>query len=135
MGNFSDEAIQDEVLAYLLEGPVRPNDMFRGIGGIANTDAGRDKVFRWMTENYEDITARFPAVFASYLPYFAGGCSSERLAVAQRFFAEPEHNVDGTDSNMNKVEEQVIDCVNLREREGAAVAEYLSRRSQRASGS
>jgi alanyl aminopeptidase len=127
MGSFSDEDLQDEVLVYLLNGPVRPNDIFRAIGGISSTTAGRDKCYRWMADNYETLTAKFPPVVASYMPYFAGGCSAERLAAAQRFFAEPEHDVQGTDNNMVKVADQVMDCVNLREREGAVVADYLSR--------
>jgi hypothetical protein len=135
LGSFSDESLQDELLEYLLTGPVRPNDIFTAIGGISYTAAGRDKVFRWMTENYEVLTSKFPAVIASYMPYFAGGCSNERLAAAQRFFASPEHNVEGTVDNMVKVTEQVTDCVNLREREGAAVAEFLSRRAGGADGS
>jgi hypothetical protein len=134
LGNFSDEALQDEVLAYLLNGPVGPYDMFRVVGGISRTAAGRDKVYRWMTDNYEVLTSKFPAIVASYMPYFAGGCSAERLAAAQRFFAEPEHNVEGTDNNMAKVADQATDCVNLREREGAAVADFLSRQSRPADG-
>jgi alanyl aminopeptidase len=125
MGNFPDEALQDELLAYLLSGPVRPNDIFAGISGISFTVAGRDKVYRWMTDNFEALTSKFPAVIASYMPYFAGGCSPERLASAQKFFSSPEHSVDGTDSNMAKVTDQVLECVNLRGREGAAVAEFL----------
>jgi alanyl aminopeptidase len=135
LGYFSDEALQDEVLAYLMSGPVRPNDMFRAIGGISNTTAGQDKVYRWMTDNYEELTSKFPAVFTSYMPYFASGCSKERLAAAQRFFAEPEHNVEGTDNNMVKVADQVMDCVNLREREGAAVSDFLNDKARRADGS
>ena len=60
------------------------------------------------------------------MPYFAGGCSAERLAAARQFFAEPGHSVDGTDNHLAKVSDQVMDCVNLREREGAAVADYLN---------
>jgi alanyl aminopeptidase len=126
MGNFSDPALQDEVLNYLLEGPVRPNDMFQAIGGISATTAGRDKIYKWMTDNYETISTRVPPIFLSYMPYFASGCSEERLAAARRFFARPENSVDGTENNMAKVTDQVTDCVNLREREGAAVAAYLN---------
>jgi alanyl aminopeptidase len=135
LGYFSDEALQEEVLAYFLKGPLRPNDIFTAIGGIASTTAGRDRLFRWMTDNYEAITSKFPAAYAAYLPFFAGGCSEQRLAAARSFFANPEHSVDGTSDNLGKVVEQVTDCVNLREREGAAVAEFLNRSSRRASGS
>ncbi len=42
------------------------------------------------------------------------------------FFAMPEHSVPGTQQQLAKVADQVTDCVSLREREGAAVAKYLS---------
>ena len=79
-----------------------------------------------MTDNYDEITSRIPAPYAAYMPYFARGCSSERLAAARQFFSEPEHNVDGTDNQLAKASDQVMDCVNLREREGEAVADYLN---------
>jgi alanyl aminopeptidase len=126
MGSFSDEALQDEALIYVFSGNVRPQEMFNLIGGVSNSAAGRDKLYKWLTDNYDVITSAIPPAYAAYMPMFAGGCSSERLAAARKFFAEPEHNVDGTDAQLSKVSDQVMDCVNLREREGAAVADYLN---------
>jgi alanyl aminopeptidase len=60
-----------------------------------------------------------------YLPYFVTGCSEQRLDAARKFFAMPSHNVDGTDANLTKVSDTITDCLNLREREGKAVAGYL----------
>ena len=60
-----------------------------------------------------------------FMPYFGGGCSVERLETARSFFAEPTHQVDGTEANLQKVSDQVSDCSNLRKREGQAVAGYL----------
>jgi alanyl aminopeptidase len=126
MGSFTDEALQDEALLYLFSGKVRPTEMFNLIGGISDTAAGRDKLYKWITDNYDVITSAIPPEFAAYMPQFASGCSSERLAAARQFFSEPEHNVDGTDNQLSKVSDRVMDCVNLREREGAAVADYLN---------
>ena len=41
--------------------------------------------------------------------------------------AKSAHQIGGAERNMAKVADQVSDCVNLRNREGDAVASYLSR--------
>ena len=59
------------------------------------------------------------------MPFIASGCSLERLARAQEFFAMPEHNVPGTDEQLAKIADQVTDCTGLRDREGQAVDRYI----------
>jgi alanyl aminopeptidase len=131
LGAFGDPALQDEALKYVLSGEVRPTETFTVVGGISHTDEGSAKVFQWMMDNYELITSRIPEAYAAYMPYFVSGCSEERLAVARKFFADPKHSVDGTEANLNKVSDSVMDCVNLREREGARVADYLGKMAAR----
>jgi len=125
LGYFSDPALQDRALN--LTGTLRPNEVFPLVRGVSRTDAGREKAFQWMMANYDKIAERMPPMYMAYMPFFVSGCSQERLAVAEAYFAEPEHNAPGTGKNMLKVTEQVMDCVNLREREGPAVADYLSK--------
>jgi len=69
--------------------------------------------------------ARVPPMVAGFMPFFASGCSAERLAHAEAFFAQPEHQGPGTQQQLAKVAEQVRDCVALRQREGESVARYL----------
>ena len=125
MGNFRDPKIQDEVLAYALTPNVRVMDRFQLIGGMFMTEAGRDKVYGWMTKNYDKLASGLPVEFQAYFPFFVSGCEQQRLDAAKKFFAEPAHKVDGTDRNLEKTASQIGDCLNLREREGAAVAAYL----------
>lgn len=128
LGSFRDPKIQDEGLTYALSGALRPQELFalgQGMGGSG--DAGRDKLFNWMTENYDAIMAKVPPMFASFMPFFASGCSAERLAAAEAFFGTPERANPGTEKQLAKVAEGVDQCVGLREREGAAVANYLRR--------
>jgi len=122
---FNDPAVQDAVLEYALTDKIRPTETFQAVSGMFETDAGREKVFNWMTRNYATLSGRVPPEFAAYFPYLVSGCSEQRLAAAQKFFAQPENQVDGTQAHLSKVSEGIADCANLREREGKTVAAYL----------
>jgi len=125
LGRFRDPELQDATLKYALTDKVRPTDTWQLLGGLFSTEGGRDRVWRWMTANYETLASRVPPEFTAYFPFFVSGCSEQRLEAAQKFFSEPAHQVDGTQASLGKVSEQISDCVNLREREGKAVAAYL----------
>ena len=125
LGAFDSLELRQATLVYALEGPLRPNEIFTPFNSIGNDAAGRDFMYRWMTDKYEQITSRLPPMFAGFMPFAASGCSAERLEQAEEFFAQPEHQGPGTGKQLAKVAEQVRDCVALREREGEAVTRYL----------
>ncbi len=127
LGNFRDPALVKEALNYALAGPLRPNEFFYIPFSVGSHPQYEDLVFEWQMQNYQAITAKMPAMFASFMPYMAGGCSRARLAKAQEFFTDPSRLVPGTEESLAKVSDQVNDCAGLREREGAKVAEYLKR--------
>ncbi len=123
---FRDPALVERTLKYALEGPLRPQERRFATMGIGQNPRTEDRIFEWMRENYATLTGRMPPAFAAFMPFYASGCSAERLEAARAFFAMPEHSTVGTQQNLAKVADQVNDCVGLREREGAAVAKYLS---------
>ncbi len=127
LGAFDRVELRRAALAYALEGPLRPNEIFSPGQTMGSDAAGRDLLYRWMTESYDQIMTRVPPIFAGFMPFVASGCSAERLAHAEDFFAQPEHQAPGTARQLAKVAEQVRDCVALREREGEAVARFLKR--------
>ncbi|MFQ5767456.1 MAG: ERAP1-like C-terminal domain-containing protein, partial [Acidobacteriota bacterium] len=132
LGRFADVDLQEKALQYVLEGPVRPNELFQIPRGLGRTEAGEARLFTWLTRHFEALSARIPPQFVASLPFFAGGCSSDRLEAARRFFSDPAHQVQGTGRTLAKLSDQVHDCVRLRKREGPAVEAYL--RPRRASG-
>ena len=69
--------------------------------------------------------SKLPQAFASRIVFIAGGCSLDRFNMGKEFFTDEERIVEGTHQQLARVEAQVNDCVNLRSREGEAVAEYL----------
>jgi alanyl aminopeptidase len=131
LGRFRDESLRDDALQYTLAGPLRPNEIFAIPSGVMRQPNNRDSMFEWFMAHYDDFAKRLPPMFMGFMPFVASGCSAERLAAAQEFFAQPAHQAPGTEEQLAKVADQVNDCVGLREREGAAVAAYLERLGSR----
>jgi len=127
LGSFGDPALAEEAVRYSLEGRLRPQEIFLVAGGLSSTSVGRDRLFRFVTENYATIVSRLPPQFAGFLPRFASGCEPRRLEEAKRFFADPAHTAQGTTNTLAQVADEVNDCADLRQREGAAVSAFLSR--------
>lgn len=127
LGGFRDQKLVDEALAYSLSGPLKPQEAFSIPGNIMESLHYEDYIFNWIEKNYDKFTARMPDEFKAFLPFIASGCSSQRLAAAREFFAQPEHNVPGTDVQLAKFADQVTDCAGLREREGKAVEAFLAK--------
>jgi len=125
MGNFRDPAIQEDALAYALTGPLRPQELFVVVQGLGDTAPGRDRSWRWMTENFDALSKRLPPESVGFMPFFASGCEAERVAAAREFFGEPSHQAPGTTTSIARVSDAVGDCVRLREREGAAAVAFL----------
>jgi len=128
LGEFRKRELIDRALRFALDGPLRPQEVLTIPNVISNGDLANDnRGYEWMTANYAAITKRLPPDFVAFLPQFADGCSAERLEKAKAFFADPAHQVEGTHKELAKVADSVTNCVNLRQREGQAVAEFLRR--------
>jgi alanyl aminopeptidase len=128
LGEFRDPALVERALAYALEAKTRPQEVLTIPSVISEGDLkNEDLSYQWMTGNYATIVKRIPPDVAAFLPQFADGCSEERLERAKVFFADPAHQVEGTPKELAKVADSVMNCVRLRQREGAAVAEFLKK--------
>jgi alanyl aminopeptidase len=126
LGFFRDPKIADEAIQYSLRGPLRPQEVFTIPRSQAQAFEYEDVPYKWMSENFGTIASKIPPMFMVFMPLTASGCSMERLEKAKVFFADPQHQVPGTDKELAKVADQVTDCANLRQREGALVATYLT---------
>jgi alanyl aminopeptidase len=125
LGSFRSSAAMDSVLAFALHGPLRPQER----GTITRTLLERKEnypaLYSWMTANYDAIIAATTPTAAAFMPFYAGGCSAERLAQAKEFFSQPAHARPGVRQSLAQVTDAVNDCVGLREREGAPVQAFL----------
>jgi len=122
LASFTAPELVDQALRYVLEGPLRPQELLV----IPRQMGNSMRLMQWITTNYEKLTSRIPAQQAVYLPYYALGCSLELLEATRSFFtsATPP-KVPGTDVQLAKVTEQVKECHRLREHGGESVASYL----------
>lgn len=125
LGSFRRPEIVDEALAYVLTGPLRPQEVKSIPQTIARYAPHQDRVFDWLMKNYDELVQYIPEMYTASLPQFASGCSASRLELALDFFDDSTHVVTGTDEELAKVSDQVTDCVSLRERQGLAVSNYL----------
>ena len=126
LSEFRDPELVEENLRYALEGPLRAQEVMQLTRGMNDTERGRERVYRWLTENYDAILARIPPPRTGSLPRMAGGCEAERVEAARLFFSEPDRMLPGTEESLARLADQVKDCVELRQREGGPVAGYLN---------
>ena len=125
---FRRPEVRERALAYSLTGPLQPNEVTSIARSADETAESRARAFRWVMENYADITRRLPAVELPSLAPLAGGCEPELVATARRFWSVPERQVEGMDRQLRRVGEAVAQCDAVRQREMAAAAAYLRAR-------
>jgi hypothetical protein len=125
LGSFRDPALANQALQYALEGPLRPNEIGSIPFGQMETAAGRDRGYKWMTENWTALTSRVPKEFTSRFTFMAGGCDEKRLEAARTFFTDPSRDSPSIRYGLARLTDSTGDCLRLREREGGAVSAYL----------
>jgi hypothetical protein len=105
---------------------MRPNEIISIPLALQRRPENGDRVLRWMMDNDAALRARVPPVMTVFFPWFAAGCSAERMATVRAFFARKTDVVVGTEIEIEKVAAIVADCIGLREREARAVIEAFS---------
>lgn len=131
LGEFRDPAIRARALRYAIEGPLRSPEVTDIAESMGRTRTGRDPVWTWFTDNYDKILERAPGPTQPWLAYFASNCDARRITEAEKFFADPRHQVPGTLETLAKVLDAARDCVSLKSRSGRDVATYWAGRPQR----
>jgi len=125
LGSFYVPALVDSALDFALHGPLRPQERGNLTRALLEHKENQAKAFAWMMANRDEIIAQTTPAAASFLPTYAGGCSTERLEKAKAFFAEPAHQAPGVNMTLAQVSDAVTDCSALNEREGAPVRAFL----------
>ena len=126
LGNFRDPALVDRALGYILKGPLRPQELEAIPRVMGSVPTSRAAMWAWVTAHYEPLAARIPSDYMIYFPWFAAGCSADRLVSARAFFADPKHAPPGTETELKRMSESVNDCVALDAREGPSVRRSIT---------
>jgi alanyl aminopeptidase len=125
LGDFRDLAITRRALDYVLTATISPDKLMEIPRNVSNDQERQSIAWEWIRANYDAIAQRVPRFALSFMPFFAGDCSSTRLVEATAFFAQPAHNVPGTDRSLAQMAESVSICSTIRERERPAVKRFL----------
>ena len=126
LGAFERTELEQRALDYMLSDKVRPTETFiimQGLGGRGESTGAR--MFKWMTANYEKLATRIPPPALRFMPMMGGGCSEERLTATKAFFSDPARAVPGVEKTLERVSDNVHNCISLRDREGARVTAYM----------
>lgn len=126
LGAFEDTALEAQALDYMLSDSVPATEGMMIMRGFAGKDeTAGERLFRWMTTNYDRLAARIPPPALRFLPMIGSGCSQERLEATRTFFSDPARGIPGVEKTLERVADTVRGCISLREREGKAVSEFL----------
>jgi len=124
MSSFRRPEIRQEFLRWAF-GSLRSEEFQSAGRTLRQTEEGTDVYFHFLLDRYDVVATRLTEEFLGFLPRIAGGCSRERIETAREFFGDPSRAVAGTESSLRRAEDATMDCVRLREREGASVAAFL----------
>jgi hypothetical protein len=126
LGAFEAPELESRTLDYMISEKVRPTEMstiMMGMGGRSERTGAR--MFEWMMAHYDQLATRLPPPAMRFLPMMGGGCSAERLAATQAFFTDPARAMPGIEKTLERVRDNVHNCLSLRDREGARVTAYM----------
>ncbi len=126
LGAFERPELSARSLAYVLTGPLRDNELNVIPGELRDSDANEDRAFAWLREHWAEMSKRTPPELVPFLVFYAGDCSAERMALARTFFGAPERSTPAIAVRVKRLDEQVAQCVALRQRDGASVARFLA---------
>ena len=110
LSNFRDPQLMGKALDYAMNGPVKPNRVYKIVFGQAWDEPSRARLFNWVVDNFDAIKRRVPVQALPYYPYIADGRSRKLLDKARRFFLSQSSPGSGT----AEVVEEVANSVNLR---------------------
>jgi alanyl aminopeptidase len=119
---FARRDVRARALAYVLEGPLRPTELF-AIPLVALDDAETARTFAWFARNHDQLAARIPPAFMAFAPELAASCDPALIDRARAFFGT--HELEGTAAALARAAETTAQCAALRERELAAVTAHM----------
>ena len=126
LANFESEQILVELQKYSVSEAVRPREMLTIRTEMVKRPEPRELVLDFALENYAVFEERLPGNGLAALPTVARSCSRASAVRAIEFFADPDHQVSGTQRNLDRTTAAIESCAALREREISNADRYFS---------
>ena len=126
LSNFRDPKLMDKALDYAMNGPVKPNRVYKIVFGQAWNEAGRRRLFDWVVANYDALSKRVPSQAMPYYLWIADGRSPELLEKARKFFLDDRHYVRGMKDEFRELTDVVNLRVRLNNKQRANIIEFLN---------
>lgn len=124
LGSFSDAELRETALNYALEGPLRSNEITALLFQVGQGEGGRAQLWDWVRENYAELSRRIPPHSVPRLVAAAGECNPDRLREAKQFFTG-DRLTEGVSERLQRLEDRVTQCMNMRARHLESVEEWL----------
>jgi len=128
LGCFRRPDMMPRVLAYALNGPVKPREVDDIIFELAWDETSRRKVLDWVFANYAAITKTIPEQSMHYLPWLADGRSRELLDRARTFFLDRKRRTDGMADEFRELTDIIDLRIKLSRKERGRLTSLLERR-------
>jgi cytosol alanyl aminopeptidase len=131
LSNFRDPKLMDKALDYAMNGPVKPNRVYKIIFEWARGETSRRKLFDWVVANYDAIKKRVPQQALPYYPWIADGHSPKLLEDMRAFFGASKNRTDSMAEEIRKVSDSVNLRVRLNARYHDDIVKFLDRFAKR----
>ncbi len=120
---FASGNVIQKHLDFSISAAVPAGDAPKGIVAYAGLLESHASLYKWLEANLDAYEAKITADYRPRLPQFmAGKCSDENLALMQKFFAD---RGEVYAVSLGKAVEKMRTCIGLRQRESAAMLEFL----------
>ncbi len=125
----ADPKQQKSILDYSLTDKLNSPDLKYIMSGQSYTQTRKAFFRHWLYTNFSAVKAKLPPFNVAELPYYTGsGCEIEALEATNLFF-EPKLNASPEFTRtLAKLNEEVNNCIKLKNREKISVDQYLQKR-------
>jgi alanyl aminopeptidase len=111
LGHAESQALAARALDLSLDPRLRVNEIGHLMRTQFHNPRTRDRAWTWLTEHFDELTARFGASRGGGMPWYtASFCSEEAAAEVQRFFEPRVAELTGGPRNLAGAVEAISSC-------------------------
>jgi alanyl aminopeptidase len=111
LGHAEDPVLSARALDLSLDPRLRVNEIGQLLRGQFHNPRTRERAWAWLTEHFDELTARFGTSRGGGMPWYAASfCSEEAAAEVQRFFEPRVAELAGGPRNLAGVVEAISLC-------------------------